>query len=335
MLKRIFFCLAVSGLLCGADYLGVKKIEKTQSIDNVVVTITVFQTSLPYSSLQRLVDEAFQIIQKQADKRNNYSELRIDVSHDLDEKEAYFFSKVLLFSRLSEGRLDPTDAPLINYWEEAKENLAIPDPAQITTILKNINFSALSLDELAKKLIIKMPGLRLNLKDEFLAYGVQEAAEFLKQNGVESAVLDAGYVIKLVGPPPEGESWRFGLEHPRELEEYMAILELQADQCIATIGDFDDFYLAGGKRYPLHIDVTTGFPPQNKVVSASAISRNALTSLLAAKALFILGPQKGYDLMEALNDADLHAVSVEEVNSNKFTLGGTEGAQTYLKDIRI
>ena len=69
---------------------------------------------------------------------------------------------------------------------------------------------------------------------------------------------------------------------------------------MVTSGNYERFFEENGNRYHHIIDVKDGYPAQNGVVSFSIIADSSLMADALSTSCFILGREKGIELLENL-----------------------------------
>ncbi len=70
-----------------------------------------------------------------------------------------------------------------------------------------------------------------------------------------------------------------------------------------TSGDYERFKLVNGRRYHHIIDPRTGWPAEG-CRSVTVYSSTAERADVLATAVFVLGPDEGLELVEALEDSE-------------------------------
>ncbi len=88
----------------------------------------------------------------------------------------------------------------------------------------------------------------------------------------------------------------------------MAKLHISA-AALATSGDYEKFFIKNGKRYHHLLDPFTGQPAQ-KCQSTTIMAPCAMDADALATTVFILGPDKGFALINKL--PDIHALIVDQ-----------------------
>ncbi len=131
--------------------------------------------------------------------------------------------------------------------------------------------------------------VQLDLGGYAKGYALDRAADILKQQGMNNALINIGGNVLALGSHGK-RPWRVGIQHPRK-PGALATLELQDGEAVGTSGDYQRYFELGGKRYCHVIDPRTGQPVQG--VQAVTIlthgSRAGLLSDGASKPLFIAG----------------------------------------------
>ena len=74
-----------------------------------------------------------------------------------------------------------------------------------------------------------------------------------------------------------------------------------SDYAFSTAGDYERSYIIDGTRYHHIIDPRTGYPA-TACRSVTIWAKSALLADAIDDAVFILGPRKGLELVESLND---------------------------------
>lgn len=332
-------------LLTGADYLGQKQIERSRNIMGTVFTITIFNSG--GLSLERnayLVDRAFGAIENIENKMYSANENSLiwKINHakagqtvTLDEDTFFVVRESLRLSKASEGYFDITDVPLKELWVKAKEKNELPSQEAIRAALSKVDYTQVSLDAESKTLSLRKEGLKIDVDEAARGYAADKALLQLKSQGAASAMIKAGESTRWIGLAQESRYWRFGIDHPRKVDEYTAILEWDAEKATSSTGDYDNFFIYKGSRYPLVIDPKTGSPPTNPVVGVTVTADNIAFANLLSHLLFILGPERGYEFIDRYKEEKIDAVFVEESPSGRLTLSSSEGLHGNLKDINL
>ena len=146
-------------------------------------------------------------------------------------------------------------------------------------------------------------GLIIDLGGIAKGYATQSVADALKELGIDSAVINAGGNVYVLGEKPEYASsdsaklWKVGIRHPRPErdDELLAVVSL-TDKSIVTSGDYERYFEYEGTRYHHILDPSTG-NPAGESISATVIADDSVLADYLSTALFVLGAQKGLELV--------------------------------------
>jgi FAD:protein FMN transferase len=200
--------------------------------------------------------------------------------------------------RLSGGAFDVTFQALSQVWKfgsAMEEHPKPPSRAQVEPLRKRIDFRRVELDEAGSRVRIGKDQ-QLGLGGISKGYIVDQAARVLHDGGLEAFLVQAGGDLYGSGRKPDGSPWVSGVRDPRGSEPF-AFLELE-DHAFSTAGDYARSYVVDGKRYHHIIDPKTGFPA-TACRSVTIWAPDATTADGLDDAVFILGPQRGLELVES------------------------------------
>jgi FAD:protein FMN transferase len=197
-------------------------------------------------------------------------------------------------SRRSGGVFDVTIGPLVVLWQMRLKEGKVPTDDEIAGVRRLVNFRNIVIDKKASTLFLKNRGMIMDLGG-MKGYIADQVAGLLKRRGVRNALIALAGDIWALGHREDGKPWKIGVQHPREKDKTLAILEL-SDRYICTSGDYERFVIKEKKRYHHIIDPRTG-KPSTGVISVTLVGeRGALIDPLA-KVPFILGAEKGLVLV--------------------------------------
>jgi thiamine biosynthesis lipoprotein len=330
--------------LVGAEYLGSKQMERSRNFMGETLRITVFQSNHTDESLGYVLEKAFLMageIEKEVSPDDpesvpsRVSRAKSGEAVELNEDMFRIVKEGIRFSRLTEGAVDITSGGLRQLWRKAKEQGEPPSEKAVKEALPSVRYEDIRLDEYGKKLVVERAGLQLDLGSVARGYLLDKVAGFLDRNEVRSAVISYGGNILMVGLSPGSAYWKVGIEHPRKVEEHAVLLELSEGRAISTVGDYESFFLYKSKRYPHLFNANTGYPAQNRVSSVTVIAKDATISNVLSEALFVMGPERGFELIEKMTEEAPGAIYIEERSEKDFTLAGSDGVQPFIKDIRL
>lgn len=222
----------------------------------------------------------------------------------------------------SGGVLDITIAPAVDLWDFKSGEAALPKDEDIAAAMERVDYTQVVLDG---NTVTVPDGMAIDLGAVAKGYIADRVAEFLADNGVESAALNFGGNVIAMGSKPNGSGWNIGIQDPNEATgDSIAVLEVY-DCSVVTSGVYQRGFDLGGVRYHHILDTATGWPVQNGVDSVTIISDGSAMGDALSTACFAMG-RDGLTFAESMG---AEAVMVYSDGSMEFTQGAerllTEG----------
>ncbi|GFN34489.1 FAD:protein FMN transferase [Tepidimicrobium xylanilyticum] len=229
----------------------------------------------------------------------------------------YVIKEAKYFAELSNGAFDPTIGPLTDLWnitgDELRERESIPTEDEIKEALELVDYRDLELLE-DNQVFLKKEGMKLNLGGIVKGYAADEVKRIFLENGVESAIIDLGGNLYVMGEKEDGEAWKIGIQDPfKEERDYLGILKVK-NKSVVTSGDYERYIIYNGEKYHHILDPKTGYPSENEVSGITIISDKSIVGDGLSTALFILGVEGGSKLVNQLGDIQaIFVTKMEEV----------------------
>ncbi len=334
--RRLFFvctlCFLLSALfLISSCFTAEKKLYKESRVAmHTIVSITVSCHS--EEKAKNAIDAAF----KELDRLEgllNYFAADSEVSLinrnagikpvNVSKETLEIIEKALYVSKKTDGGFDITMGPIIALWDFY--NRIIPEDKAIKEALKLVGYENVIVNREKSTVFIRKKGIRINLGGIIKGYAANRTAEVLKDNNIKSGIVAVAGDIKAFGMRPDGELWNVGIRNPRPadaknlefaIDKMIATVGL-SDLAISTSGDYYRFFEKDGKRYHHLLDPKTGHPAHGSQ-SVTVITEDGAFADGFATGIFILGPQKG---MEVLNKLGFDGVIVDEDGNILITEG--------------
>jgi thiamine biosynthesis lipoprotein len=222
------------------------------------------------------------------------------------------------FSQLSHGAFDITYASagcLYDYREGV-----VPSAQALEQGRAAIGWKNLELDARTRSVKFARPGMRIDLGGFAKGHAVDNAAAILMRHGIHHAHVAAGGDSRVIGDK-RGRPWTIGVRDPRRADGLVALLPLQ-DTAISTSGDYERFFERNGVRHHHIVDPATGTSPAS-VRSVTVLAADGLTCEALSKTVFVLGVQRGMDLIESLEGVD--AIVVDAAGELHYSSGMAAG----------
>ena len=221
--------------------------------------------------------------------------------------------KSIWMSTRSEGVFDITFEAMHGVWKfDQDHDEKIPTAAAVESARKLIDYRKIKVDSAKSSVMLEQAGMRMSLGGIAKGYAVDAAARVLEAERLPSYFVQAGGDLYVKGRKPDGAPWRVGVRDPRgkDATDYFAMLEVE-DHAFSTAGDYERGFVKDGKRYHHILDPRTGYPATASR-SVTIWAKDAFTADAIDDAVFILGPKKGLELVESIEDCG--AVIVDAQN---------------------
>lgn len=303
-----FYVLSFA-LLCGCQN---KQLYK----DSQIMMGTIVEV---ISSDKRAKTIAFREIKRIEDLLSKYKEDseisrlnklgRLNVSYDT----LYVLNKAKYFWIISNGAFDVTVGPLMDIWGFTDKNYKLPDNSKIKAALKLVGFNKIIIDENNSVVKFNIRGIKIDLGAIAKGYAVDCAIKKLKQAGIKSCLINAGGQIYCLGDK-FGRPWNIALQNPRGYG-VIDYLQLQ-DKAVATSGDYQQYFINRNKRYSHIFNPHTGYPADSGVISVTVIAPDGTTADALATAIFVVGKEKGLELVRKNPGVETMIVEEKDVSHN-------------------
>ena len=216
-------------------------------------------------------------------------------------------------SQLSGGAFDITVAPLVNAWgfgTKIQEPRTKNQDINLDSIKAFVGYQHIRLNNHH----LEKDDNRITLDASAIAkgYACDVVADLLRENGCQNLLVDIGGEVVLQGVNDKGNAWRVGITRPtidatgaaKELQEVIA----SSDLCMATSGNYLQYYFVDGQRRSHTIDPRNGYPVQHSLLSATVTASTCMRADALATACMVLGEQAALDMINQTTDAACYLI---------------------------
>lgn len=170
---------------------------------------------------------------------------------------------ILLYSKLayikSKGAYDVTVGPLSQLWRKSRKEKTFPDKKAVDEKRKLVGFNKLQIDKITRHVTLPVTGMRLDLGGIAKGYIAQKVIDFLKRNGIEQALADAGGDMVMSNAPNYNTGWVIGVNIPETTDDLLPKKLSLQNMAVATSGDAYQYMEHDGLKYSHIIDPRTGY----------------------------------------------------------------------------
>ena len=208
---------------------------------------------------------------------------------------------------LSNGAFDITVAPLVKAFGFGRKSEQMSDISSrtIDSIRQFVGFDKVRLEN--HKVIKSDPRVMIDGGAVAKGQACDMIAEMLRRQGCNNYLVDIGGEVVAHGVNAKGEPWHIGITKPNlnnegaqeELQQILAV----TDVCMATSGNYRNYYYDGDVRRSHTIDPRTGYPVQHSVLSATIVASTCMRADALATACMVLGSDDALDMISRTTDA--------------------------------
>lgn len=201
------------------------------------------------------------------------------------------------YAAVTGGAFDITARPLVRLWGFQGGEARLPSETEIDSALELVGYEHVALDASIPGMALPA-GMELDLAGIAKGYAVDRCVAMLVARGVTSALVNLGGNIYALGAPPGKRGWSIGIRDPWGERSTVGALILK-DEAVATSGNYENFVEIDGVRYGHIIDPSTGHTVDH-ALSVTVTASTALASDALATGLFVLGGERGSELVRRL-----------------------------------
>jgi thiamine biosynthesis lipoprotein len=300
-------CSALALSLCGCNKVVTKSFTTFDYLDTVIkLTVNAASEEKAEIALNGCIDTIKRLHEMlDADGGGFVGRLNRGETVSLTDEERELLNSALSMCERTNGALDITLYPLSKLWDIGGSN-HIPTDAELSETLRVCGYQ--SLPELKNE--YKLPeGMALDFGAVAKGRIADILSQQLKAEGITGALIDLGGNIYALGKKTDGSLYRIAVQSPVDTSESVAVVEGE-NISVVTSGNYQRYFDFAGVRYHHIMDAETGAPARSGLLSVTVIAPSSFTADCLSTALFVLGEQRGAELLEGFDDVS--AIFVRE-----------------------
>ena len=224
---------------------------------------------------------------------------------EVSEETAALIEESVHISELTGGAFDISVYPVSQLWDFKSGKAALPDEDALKEALKHVGYQNIEID--GTRIRLKDPEAQIELGAIAKGYIADKVSEMLKSRGVGCALINLGGNVAAIGKALDGQDFRIGIKKPfDESGEPLDVLEID-DQSVATSGVDERYFELDGEIYHHILDTRTGYPVREKAKQVTVTAETAQNADILSTVLFILGEEKGNELLRLKEFEDAKA----------------------------
>lgn len=233
-------------------------------------------------------------------------------------------------NHLAPGKVDVALGSVLKIWHDHRTaaesgQATVPDLKDLQAAALHTDPTTVRIDRAASTVELTDPQTQLDVGAVGKGYATEAVAQYLKQLGMTSGIINAGGSnVRLIGKPadPARQTWAIGIQNPfitMMIPEDLSLdVILANDTSIVTSGDYQRYYMVDGVMYHHLIDPVTLMPARYMRAVTIMVADSGLADFLSTT-VFLMPYEEGRKLIESIPDCE--ALWIFEDGSVKATDG--------------
>ena len=262
--------------------------------------------------------------------KSTISRINRGETDEADEMLADVLQLSFTINKATNGAFDPTVAPLVNAWGFGFKSGQMPDCTQVDSLLALVGLSHIHLQD--GRLTKDNPLSILDFSAIAKGYGVDRAAQVLRNHGIKDFMVEIGGEVVTEGVNEKGEAWRIGINKPdddststnTELQDIISL----SGKAIATSGNYRNFYISDGRKIAHTINPKTGYPAQQDILSSTVLAPTCAEADAFATAFMVLGMEEAKQVLKSQPQLEAYFICSDE--QGNYQTWQTEGIKALI-----
>ncbi len=249
---------------------------------------------------------------------------------------------MILFSKewfgKTNGKANIAMGSVLELWHETREDAEsnpedakLPDLKELQEASLHTNLDDVIVNVEESTVFLKDPKMRLDVGAVAKGYATERVTDHMREKGYSSFIISAGGNVKALDKPMDGtrEKWGIGIQNPdatffTDMESLDTVFGNNIS--VVTSGDYQRFYMVGGKAYHHIIDNETLMPGDHFKAVTVIMEDSGLADFMSTT-VFLSSLEDGKKMLEDLGDA----YGVWVTQDNEIIL--SDGMDKYLKSL--
>ena len=238
---------------------------------------------------------------------------------EVSDETAGLIEEGIKYGDISDGQFDITIASATDLWNFTdNEEKILPDPDELAEAVTHIDYHCIKVE--GNTVTLTDPEARIDLGGIAKGYIADRLKEYLKDEGIEHALIDLGGNMLTLGRRYDGNDFRIGIQKPfADTGTAMAVVSVN-DKSVVTSGDYERYFEKDGVIYHHILDPDTGYPVQNDLDQVTITSDQSVDGDALSTTCFAMGLEDGLELIRSLDgieavfvtkDGEMHTSSNE------------------------
>ncbi|WP_158588641.1 FAD:protein FMN transferase [Butyrivibrio sp. X503] len=210
-------------------------------------------------------------------------------------------SEAISTCEMTGGSLDISIYPVLKEWGFTTGEYRVPDDDELEALIKNVDYKKIDVKKISDGSyeVSISDDMQIDLGSVVKGYTGSYLADYFKENGVSSGLINLGGNVECIGNKPDGAPWRVAIKSPFSDSKSGVLGVLEAsDTAVITSGGYERFFEKDGEIYWHILDPKTGKPAKNGIVSVTVVGNNGLMCDGLSTALFVKGTEGAIEFIK-------------------------------------
>lgn len=204
----------------------------------------------------------------------------------------------LEMSKDSGGKFDITVGRITDLWDFKSKHPKVPSDAKLQAAVATVDYKQVKIK--GNKVSLGNAETKIDLGAVAKGYIADRITDYLKDEGVEQAIINLGGNVVAIGSKTDQTPWNIGIERPYSDRSEVIGSTPVSDSAVVTSGIYERKFKVNGKLYHHIIDPATGYPVENDVEAVTIVSKagNSAKCDGFSTVSLLLGTKAGMKFME-------------------------------------
>ena len=208
------------------------------------------------------------------------------------------------FSKASNDTFDISIGPIIDLWGIGTDNAKVPTKEDIQSKLSLVNYKNILLDENTHSVKLSKKNMKIDLGGIAKGYAADKIYAYLKEENLESALINLGGNIYALGTKSNNQPFSIGIQDPTKVRGNSIGNIKISNKSVVTSGIYERYLEVNDKIYHHMLDPHTGYPFDNNLSSVTIVSDTSMICDALSTTTFGLGIEGGMRLIDDMDGVD-------------------------------
>lgn len=201
---------------------------------------------------------------------------------------------------LTGGIFNPLIGAVTKLWKINRADNKIPTKSELDNAIKLSDIKNLELSNENNEIFLKSQGSVIDLGGIAKGFASQKIAEYLSENKINSALINLGGNIYVIGKNQHNQDWKIGIQNPLTPRGKSAIVLSVSDCAVVTSGNYERYKTINGKKYSHFFNPLTGESVNSDLLSVTVISPDGSLADALATAFMISGYGSSVEILRKI-----------------------------------